>query len=268
MSIKAFLKSKIFFKQLAIAFVITILLFYITLLILRIYTDHGKSLSVPDLTGMTVEQAEKIINAKELSYQVIDSSFVKNAKPGTVIGQVPVAETQVKKNRTLFLTLCSMAPEQVAMPKLTDIAYRQALNVIESSGLEAGEIKYKPSEYTNLVLEQRVYGEPAEEGMLIPKGTKVDLVIGQTFSGEQTEIPDLLGNTYQDAREILGTAILNFGAVIFDDSFTSAGDSANARVWKQRPEPSINQKIYQGQSIDVWLTVDEEKLQEILSDKK
>ena len=142
MGIKSFLKSKLFLKQLVLAIVITLVLAYLTMFMLRIYTDHGESYSVPDLNGMTVEQAEKVIVKSDFRFQVIDSMFVKDAVPGTIVGQVPVAGAMVKKNRTLFLTTCTMTPEQIAMPKLTDIAYQQALNVIESLGLEIGDIIY------------------------------------------------------------------------------------------------------------------------------
>ncbi|MDX9883575.1 MAG: PASTA domain-containing protein [Prolixibacteraceae bacterium] len=267
MSIKSFLKSNLFLKQLALAIVITFSLAYLTLFMLKIYTDHGESYPVPDLSGMTVKQAEKVITTKGFRFQVIDSLYVKDAVPGTVIGQVPVAGANVKKNRTLFLTTCTMTPEQIAMPKLTDIAYQQALNVIESLGLEIGNVVYKPSEYTNLVLEQRIYGEIAEVGMQVPKGTRVDLVVGQVFSDEEIDIPNLLGETYSGAKDTLATYFLNLGAVIFDDSLSFEEDSAIARIWRQRPEPSPIHKIYQGQSIDIWLTTDEEKLQNALQDK-
>ena len=267
MSVKSFLKSKIFLKQLGIAVAITFVLANLAMFMLRIYTDHGESYPVPDLNGMTIEQAERVISKNDFRSQVIDSMFVKGAVPGTVVGQVPAAGAKVKKNRILFLTVCSLSPEQVAMPKLTDIAYQQALNVLESLGLEIGNTIYKPSEYINLVLEQRVQGKTAEAGMQIPKGTRVDLVVGQVFSGEQVRIPDLVGETYSGAKNILEASSLNFGAVVLDDSLSLDNDSVVARVWKQRPEPSDVQ-IYQGQSIDVWLTADEKKLKNVLEDKK
>lgn len=267
MSVKTFLKSKVFIKQVLIAIGITLVLLYLVMFALRIYTDHGESFAVPDFKGMTFEQAEEAAAKSHLRSKLIDSLFVKEAEPGTIVGQVPEANVQVKKNRTIFFTVCTISAEQISMPKLTDIAYRQALNVIESSGLEIGKVEYKPSEYTNLVLEQFVFGEVAEEGVLVPKGTRVDLVVGQNFSGEQTDIPDLLGESYLEVKSIMGSAMLNFGAVVFDDSFTSAEDSANAIVWKQRPEPSDKQKIYMGQSIDIWLTMEDEKVQKAIQNK-
>ena len=268
MSVKSFLKSKLFLKHLALAIVITFILIYFALFMLRTYTDHGNSYLVPDLSGLKVEQAGEVITKNGFRFQIVDSLYVKDAIPGSVVGQVPVAGAKVKKNRTLFLTTCTMTPEQISMPKLTDIAYLQAMNVIESLGLEIGNVVYKPSEYPNLVLEQHAFGEIAEVGMQIPKGTKVDLVVGQIFSDEEIDIPDLLGETYLAARDTLTANFLNFGAVIFDDSLSFEEDSILARIWKQRPEPSSSQKIHQGQSIDIWLTTDEEKLQNALQHKK
>lgn len=267
MSIKSFLKSKLFLKHLAIAVAMTLVLFYSILFILRIYTDHGHSYEIPDLKGLSPQEALTVCEQNDFKLQVVDSLFVKDAAPGTIVGQVPVAGTRVKKNRTLFATLCTMAPEQTAMPKLTDIAYRQALNMIESSGLELGNVIYRPSEYTSLVLEQIVNGQPAIPGTLIAKGTRIDLVIGQNFSGEQMEVPNLIGESYLQAKLIIEASILNTGAVIFDDSFISDEDTINAIIWKQRPEAGPGSSIQQGQSIDLWLTVDEQKSANALLNK-
>ncbi len=264
MSIRSFLKSKLFLKHLAIAVGVTLVLLYLIVFILRIYTDHGNSYPTPDLKGMSPHEAEMACDQSDFKLQIVDSLFVKGATPGTIVGQVPVAGTMVKKNRTLFATLCTMAPEQIAMPKLTDVAYRQALNMIESSGLELGNIIYRPSEYTSLVLEQMAFGSPITPGTLIAKGTRIDLVVGQTFSGELMDVPNLVGESYLQAKLILEAAILNTGAIIYDDSFVSQDDTLNAVIWKQRPEAGAGASIQQGQSIDIWLTVDQSKSDELL----
>lgn len=267
MSVKAFLKSKQFLLNLMLAVVIGVVLLLLTILILRIYTDHGKSFAVPDMKGMSEKEVSELCEEQGLRYQILDSLFLKDAVPGAVVDQVPQAGSQVKKNRMVFLTICARNPEPVAMPKLTDISYRQALNVMESTGLEIGEIEYKPSQFNNLVLEQKIEGEPVEVGFLIVKGTKIDLVIGQAFTGEKTEVPELVGETFQGAKEKLGQVILNLGAVIYDRSFETEEDSLNARVWKQRPNSAENYQIDQGQPVDVWLTVDKEKLEKALKNR-
>jgi len=267
MSLKAFLKSKLFLKNLGIAAGITLFLLLFAIFILRIYTDHGESLAVPDLHGMKAEQAAEKLDDKDLNFKIIDSLFVKGAEPGTIVGQIPVAGFRVKENRTVFFTICTRAPEMVPMPKLTDIAYRQALNILINQGLEIGNVEYKPSEYTDLVLDQQVYYKTIEVGQLIPKGTKIDLVVGQASNGEKTDVPYLIGDSYDEAKWKLDSLVLNFGAVIYEDSLAVENDTIIARIWKQRPDPSMNSQLIQGQSVDVWLTSDPEKLEKLLKNK-
>jgi len=197
-----------------------------------------------------------------LQFQVMDSLYQEGVEPGAVIDQVPAAGAMVKRGRTIFFTICATKPEQVAMPKLTDISFRQAMNLMMSFGLNVGNVDYVPSEFPNLVLEQKLHGKPVQEGVLVNKGSNIDLTVGQNRFGERTEIPNLIGVRLDQANELIAVSYLNVGAIIYDDSFESAADSAEARVWQQRPEPIPGDVIEQGKSIDLWLTVDEEKLEQ------
>lgn len=260
MGLKAYLLSKTFWINLLVAFVITLVLLLATMYILRVYTNHGESFGVPDFEGMDMEQVSEKAAELDLLYEITDSLYLQEAEPGTVIDQMPVAGFSVKKGRTVFLTICASKPEQVPMPKLTDISYRQALNLMLASGLELGNVDFIPSEFPNLVLEQKANGKPIRVGTMINKGSNIDLTVGQNRFGEKTEIPNLLGVRFDQASELLIASYLNVGAVIYDDSFKTPEDSINARVWQQQPEPEPGTRIEQGKSVDLWLTVDEEKL--------
>jgi beta-lactam-binding protein with PASTA domain len=262
MSFKAYLISKSFWISILLAVVITVMLLLVTMFVLRVYTNHGDSFAVPDLMGMQIDDVKKVLDEKELQYQITDSLYLRDAQPGTVIDQVPVAGFDVKQGRTVFLTICASKPEQVAMPKLTDISYRQALNLMMSMGLNVGNVDYVPSEFPNLVLRQEQNGESVDEGTLVNKGSNIDLTVGQNRFGEKTEIPNLLGVRLEQANQLLAASYLNVGAVIYDDTFETLEDSIAARIWQQRPEPEPGAEIEQGTSIDIWLTVDEEKIEE------
>lgn len=261
MSFKAYLISKHFWLNLLLSVVITVVLLLVTMFVLRVYTNHGESFAVPDFAGMSLDQVKEKVEEKELQYQITDSLYSKEAEPGSVIDQVPSAGSLVKRGRAVFFTICATKPEQVAMPKLTDVSYRQALNLMMSFGLNVGNVDYIPSEFPNLVLEQQINGEPVEEGVLVNKGSNIDLTVGQNRFGEKTEIPNLIGVRLDQANELLAASYVNVGAIIYDDSFKTMDDSISARVWQQRPEPIPGTKIEQGKSIDLWLTVDDEKLE-------
>ncbi|WP_339736894.1 PASTA domain-containing protein [uncultured Sunxiuqinia sp.] len=262
MSLKAYLTSKNFWMSIFLAIAITIMLLLITMFGLRVYTNHGEAYAVPDFSGMLLSQAKEKVAEAELEFQIMDSVYLEEAEPGAVIDQVPAAGSLVKHGRTIFFTICATKPEQVAMPKLTDISFRQAMNLMMSFGLNVGNVDYVPSEFPNLVLEQKLHGKPVEEGTLVNKGANIDLTVGQNRFGERTEIPNLIGVRLDQANELIAVSYLNVGAVIYDDSFESNADSAEARVWQQRPESIPGEVIEQGKSIDLWLTVDEEKLEQ------
>ncbi|MGV8091708.1 MAG: PASTA domain-containing protein [Mangrovibacterium sp.] len=259
MSFKAFLSSKVFLLNLGVAALITLILLIIVLLAIRSYTDHGESFAIPDFQNMDMEEVRRLTEEKNLHFEITDSLYTENAVPGTVIDQFPVPGFFVKEGRTVFLTICARNPEQVVMPTLTDISLRQAVNIMQGVGLNVGKIEYVPSEYPNLVLEQKFRGVSIASGKMIDRGSNIDLVVGKSGSGEMTIVPDLTGITLEQARNEITVLNLSLGAVIYDGSVLNLGDSLNARIWQQRPESS-REMVNQGTSVDLWLTVDENKL--------
>ncbi|MCW0484797.1 PASTA domain-containing protein [Gaoshiqia sediminis] len=259
MSFKAYLTSKVFLKNLLLAIGITVVVLLITMWGIRLYTNHGESFAVPDFSGMELEQAEQLAAGRNLNYQVVDSLYVANVNPGAVIDQVPVSGFLVKEGRTVFLTICAKNPEQVAMPKLTDISFRQAVNIMQGAGLNVGEVTYVFSEYPNLVLSQQLEGKDIATGALVGKGSAIDLVIGKSGSGEKTVVPNLVGVTLEQAKSELGTLFLQVGAVIYDGTVATGQDSLQAKIWQQRPEAATTGEIDLGTSIDLWLTLDDTK---------
>lgn len=260
MSLKSFLISKTFLIQLVIAIALTVVLLLFTMLAIRTYTNHGESFPVPDLNGMNIKQAEELLKSQHLEYEIADSTYLDTAEPGAVIGQMPEAGHDVKEGRTIFLSICALSPEQVAMPKLTDISFRQAVNIMQAYGLNVGRIDYVPSEFSNLVLEQKLNEEPVEAGVMVNKGSRIDLTIGKTSNGEKTVVPNLIGSTLVQAKGEIASLFLNVGAVIYDETIETQEDSLAAKVWRQRPTHTSYDEIEQGASIDIWLTVDETKL--------
>ena len=148
------------------------------------------------------------------------------------------------------------------MPQLTDISYRQAINLIESSGLIAGKIEYITSEFPNLVLEQKIDGRTVRVGEMTPKGSVVDLILGSTSNGETSEVPTLFGRNIAEARLAIGEAFLNVGNITYDESFTSEDQKIKGLIWKQTPDPAEVFEVARGTAIDIFLTLDPSKLQE------
>ena len=262
MNFLRFLISKVFLKHLAIAVAITFLVMSGIFLFLRIYTRHGQALSVPNLKGMSLEEADSVLAARDLHMHIVDSVFNMNATRGSVTDQNPRAEFKVKEGRTIFITINAFNPEIIPMPNVEGVSLRQARAILETAGLKVGKLTYIPDIAINNVLKQKYRGNVIEEGDSVARGSEIDLVLGRGLSNEKTAAPELVGLLFSEARQRITDRYLNLGAVIYDRSFENADDTARAFVWKQRPVYDKDNEILVnlGSTVDVWVTVDSTKL--------
>lgn len=266
MSLKQFLLSKTFLKNLLAAVAVVFVVLLIVMQGLKKYTHHGESYPVPDFSGLTIPEIENMAGQNNLRYEIIDSVYINEAAPGVVVDQEPEAGFRVKQNRTVFLTINSKEPEKVFLPKLTDISFRQALVLAENHGIQIGTIFYEPSEFNNLVL--RVEQDSVElfPGELLIKGSSVDLIVGRSLGNEEIPLPDLTGLNSQMAKNILNDAMLNMGVTIYDKTVITFEDSLNAFVWRQYPSTKNIKMIALGTSVDLWLTTDSLKIEPSLKE--
>jgi len=260
MSLKNFILSKLFLKHLGIAIIIIFSVIMILLLWLNIYTRHGQALSVPDFFGLTMDETAILARKSKMRYQVVDSVYTTLVPRGCVAEQNPKPGFKVKKWRNIALTINAFRPEMVAMPNLVDLPLRQAIALIESSGLVMGTLRYKPDLSIDVVLSQLHSGKDIPENDSVQKGSVIDLVLGKGLSNQRTPVPDLVGMTLEPARNRILSASLNLGTYIYDNTIRSGEDSLNAFVYKQNPEFKEDATLQLGSSIYLWMTMDSLKL--------
>ncbi len=174
-----FLKSKTFFKHLALAILVVILFFTGAVYYLSSYTRHGEYITLPNLSKTTLAATEKQLKSLDLKYIVIDSVYVEDSPPGLVFNQNPYAGAHVKKGRNIYLYVTSVLPPQVEMPKLVDQSFRQAKNLLDNAGLKIGKVTYKLDPAPGVVLKQTFKGKPIEAGTKIQKGSVIDLDVAK-----------------------------------------------------------------------------------------
>jgi eukaryotic-like serine/threonine-protein kinase len=260
MSLKNFLLSKLFLKHLGLAVLIIVGITMITLIWLNLYTRHGQARPVPDFYGLTMDQVSKVAKKNRLRYQVIDSVYTNVVPRGCVAEQSPKPGFRVKKWRNIVLTINAYNPEMVAMPNLVDLPIRQAIASIVGSGLQMGELRYRPDLSIDVVIEQLYNGRNILEGDSLQKGSVIDLVLGKGLSNQRTAVPDLIGLSLDPARNRLLNSSLNLGTFIYDNTILNQRDSLKAFVYKQNPEYRDDATLQLGSAVYLWLTVDSAKL--------
>lgn len=260
MSLKKFLLSRVFYKNLGLAFVIIVGLILITMLWLSIFTRHGQARPVPDFYGLTIDESAIIAKKKKVRITVIDSLYTNIVPRGRVFEQNPKAGFKVKKKRRVFLTINAFNPEMVEMPNLVGLSARQAYTIIEGAGLEAGNPIYRPDLTIDFVLEQLIGGAKVEPGDSIQKGSEVVLVLGKGLSSRRTPVPDLIGKNLQLSKSTILGSSLTLGTYNFDSSVINSEDSLNAFVYKQNPEYSEDATLQLGSAVYIWLSTDSTRL--------
>ncbi len=256
MSVREFFKSRVFWKQLGLAMVIGVAIILILIIWLNIYTRHGQARPTPEVRGLTISEAQHVVVKNRMKLQIIDSVYTTMVPRGCVAEQTPLPGHRVKKGRTIKATINAFNPEMVAVPDLVGLPRRQALSIIETAGLQVGQLNYVPDLTVDFVLRQTIHGREASPGDSVQKGMVVDLVLGRGLSSQRTPLPRLTGLTLDEARnEILG-ASLNLGAFVFDGTVATSDDSLRAFVFKQNPEYRSEATVQLGSAVYIWLTTD------------
>jgi len=259
MSFLKFFKSKAFIINLIAALVLLIALYFFFLSSLSSYTQHGEKVTVPDLTGLTLVDAQELAQQSNLKVIVIDTTYSNETKRGLIAAQNPEMESIIKSNRTIYLTINSMDAEMISMPQFKGASLRQAVADAEIYGLKIGEITYKPDIAKNNVLEQKINGKIIPTGTRIEKGSYIDLTLGMGLSNEKVFIPLLLNNNAAVADSMLKAKYLNSGALFYDINIKTAEDTLNAIIYKQQPEP-FSKNFKPGDFVDLWFTLDSNKV--------
>ena len=261
MSLKEFFKSKVFLRQLGLAMVAGVGLIIVLIIWLNIYTRHGQSRPVPEVRGLTLEEARQTALKNKMRFTVIDSVYTGFVPRGCIAEQMPLPGQRVKKGRMIKVTINAFNPEMVAVPDLVGLPRRQALSLIETAGLLPGQLNYVPDLTVDFVLKQTMHGREVTPGDSVQKGMVIDLVLGKGLSNQRTMIPRLTGLSLERARsEILGSS-LNLGAYVFDGTVADRTDSLIAFVYKQNPEFFPDATVQLGSAVYIWLTTDTLKLQ-------
>jgi beta-lactam-binding protein with PASTA domain len=228
--------------------------------LLNIYTRHGQARPVPDFYGLNKEETILLAKKNKLRYHVIDSVYTTLVPRGCVAEQNPKPGFKVKKWRNISLTINAFRPEMVAMPDLVDLPLRQAIALIESSGLKMGKLIYKPDLSVDVVLNQLHNSKEVVPKDSLQKESVIDLVLGKGLSNQRAPVPNLIGMNLDPATERILVASLNLGTYIYDNTIRTADDTLNAFVYKQNPESKEDATLQIGSSIYLWLTVDSLKL--------
>ncbi|MGH2665226.1 PASTA domain-containing protein [Flavobacterium sp.] len=179
MSLQKFLLSFTFVKQLLLALLIVCASLFLFMYWIGFTTNHGQEIIVPNLSKMTLEQAEDKLDELNLDYELLDTVDYNAAFPKlSIVQQDPNPGAKVKKNRVIYVKINSTGYAKVRIPDLIQKTYRQAVPTLTALGLEVGDTSYVPNLAKDMVLEMKLNGKSIKPGQQVLKMSKVDLILG------------------------------------------------------------------------------------------
>jgi eukaryotic-like serine/threonine-protein kinase len=249
-----------------ILFVAGLILFFFYIYLPGV-TRHGETITVPNLEGMHLDEMDQFLGNRNLRFEVADSGYSTSHTPLSVLKQFPKAGEYVKEKRKIYLTVKAKVPQAVRMPDLLDGSLKNAELVLRSYGLIRGEITYVPDLAQNAILRQFYNGEEIEPGDFLPKGSVIDLEVGDGLGNRELEMPNFLGLDLEEARFLVEGSGLRMGLVmisVLTDEYQ--GESAledsheqedlfyqpgSGRIVRQNPSPG--EMVRLGELVDLWI---------------
>lgn len=220
---------KILIKILGVYIVVVI----VAWLFLAWYTDHGQQISVPDLTGKSLEEASTVLDERMLEILVVDSIYDRNGKGGLIVSQDPKPDAKVKEGRQVFVTVYrSLPPQETINIQEGDFA-AVAFIKLKNKGIDYTVKEVPNNSLVGAVISITHKGKRLKPGETIARGEKVVITIG-VATESNVIVPNLVGLNYYQAMAKLDSLNL-LGQAFFMYEIQSSADSSVGRVCDQDP---------------------------------
>jgi serine/threonine-protein kinase len=177
-----------YYKILVITLIFLDLFFLSATLAYKI-TVAGEMANVPELAGMTLEEAKEVLQAKKLSIVKSGVELNKQYERGKIISQDPPPKSRVKLNKIVRVTI-SAGLEKVIVPKLTGKDLQSLDEIFKKEGLVKGNVSHV---HTPSFPAGRVISQYPPEETEVPVNSRINLLVSQGSLEQRYLMPDLLG---------------------------------------------------------------------------
>ncbi len=196
-----FLISKPFLKQLLYVIIFLTVVLMLVLLWLRVYTNHGQKLELPNYINQEIEDARKDADDKTFEIIITDSIHKVGKPGGLIIDQNPTPGSMVKEKRKIYVNVTKFSPDQIKVADLpvlygseydqkrTELKYLDITSKIKSEKFDRGEPNHILEVWYrgNLIINDKIL----KSELKIDKGGELEFVISKPEGGRDF-IPNLV----------------------------------------------------------------------------
>ena len=205
--------------------------------------DKSGKVTVPDVRGMSEEDAKALLNKKGLGIQVVTRKESKKYKAGKISKQTPEAGEKVSKHTKIEVVVSSgLVGSKKAIPDVSGMSETEAQNELEEEGFKVTS----SFQYDDSVESGKVISTTPEAGTKAEKGSTVTMLVSQ--GSNKKTVPDVRGMADATAQSTIKSYGFNVGTVTYDYS-----DSVEkGMVISQTVEPGT--KASAGTSISITVS--------------
>ena len=175
----------------------------------KVTDEKGKAqVTVPDILGMTVEEATETLNKKGLGLSIAERAYSDKYEKGEIMEQKTAANKKVDKN-TEIQVVVSNGEEilTVAVPDVSGQSESAAQKTLEDANL----VVDSESKYDDHIEAGKVISTDPAAGMEVEEGTHVKMYV--SMGVEKVEVPQITGITSEEAQAALAAVGLIGGSV-------------------------------------------------------
>ena len=197
--------------------------------VMPLWTRHDAAITVPDVRELNEAEASGALRAVGLGAEMREQPFNPNLTSDIVVGQTPEPNTRVKPGRRVYFYVNASPKQLTVTPDVASMGEGVARTKIEEAGLTVGRINI---DTLRTPFRGTVTRQVPPAGRQVPEGTRIALWLSPGPGTETVNVPSVIGETPEAAREIIR------GAGLWVDSPSATGD----RVRSQQPDEGATLK--------------------------
>ncbi|MEX2436463.1 MAG: PASTA domain-containing protein [Balneolaceae bacterium] len=182
-------------------------------IIMPSYTNYNEGVTVPDVTKVSLEEAESMLTEYGLRHEVLDRRANSAYPANFIIDQSPSPLQIVKPNRKVYLTVNTEVSPKAVVPNVVNLSLRNAKIQLENYGLTVGTTSYESSRFRNTILRQSV-----APGDTVDRGSVVNLAVSDGLGTRTVDVPDIIGLRLSDAQQLISRSGLRVKEIKFQPS--------------------------------------------------
>ncbi|MEU5594190.1 Stk1 family PASTA domain-containing Ser/Thr kinase [Streptomyces sp. NPDC020298] len=194
--------------------------------------------TVPSVIGLSQDDAESQLEGDDYKFDVKIKTRISTEDPGKVLDQNPIGGKQVQKGSTVTITVAK-AEAKATVPDVTGKSCDEAKAQMTANNLVGNCTDVETDDNSKV---GKVIGTDPPANTQLSKNSPVQIQIGKAKQNQQTQVPNLQGQTLKNAKTLLQQAGLQLGNV-------NGSQDDNAIVFTS--DPGAGNTVDQGTAVNV-----------------